>query len=177
MPARFTGGAAAAALLVLSTHANAGEMPPVPIGAQVDLRVDMLARLPRLSFGRSVAFCSGQHLPQGVSLDERLDGMVSAVSAGSREAVLEIAKADPLYFRLMPVAHPGLSEVQMLGAQGDQLLRAVQSAPYHACKRLAAAIEPQPAAFYRDQLLKNFQDFEARQAKFCASGPPLPTCK
>ena len=160
-------------LLALSAAASAA---PVAASndAKVDAMVKSLAAAPARTFGKAASFCAANHQPAGQALDVRLTAYVSAMSSGTREALLEIAKTDPGFLQSTP-AYSG-KDFDMMDQQADAILQQVQASPAEGCAKLGSTLEAGNSAFFKDYTLQSHREYQAKRAQYCARSPKPANC-
>ncbi len=166
--------AAAVVLLAAGTRGQAADAVPAAISAQIDGMVKVISQMPQRAFGKSVGFCAAQHLPADVALDARLAGMVSAITVGSRNALLEIARTDPRFLKAMPM--PNAQDTAVMDKRGDQMLANVKASPAESCAKLVGRLQAQNPEFFKELVMKDFRAYEARRTQQCAATPKPADC-
>ena len=171
-PARF---AATSIALAFATSVHATE----PLTASDSAKIDQIATLSSQAasrmFGKSAAFCASQKLPENVQLVSRLDTVVATVSAGTRDALIEMAQSDPAFLATVPL--PTNQELAAADRQGDELLRVAHASPAQSCAKLDATLKNRSAADLKALLLKTFRAQAATRAAHCAATPKPADCK
>ena len=143
--------------------------------AKIDAMVKSLTVAPARTLGKASAFCSANHQPAGKPLDERLAAYVAAMSSGTREAMLEIAKTDAGYLQSGPAY--SLKDFEMMDQQADMLLKQVQASPAGVCAKLGETLDAGSSSFFKEETLRSYQQFQARRAQYCAHSPKPANCR
>ena len=143
-------------------------------GAKVDAMVKSLAVAPARTLGKAASYCTANHQPAGQALDARLKTYVAAMSAGTREAMLEIAKTDPAFLQSTP-PYSG-KDYEMMDKQAETILQQVQASPADGCAKLGTTLDAGNSAFFKDYTLQGYREYQAKRAQYCARSPKPANC-
>lgn len=166
--------ALALGLLAFSAVAVSAGADAPSSGAKVDALVQSLAVVPARTFGKAASYCAANHQPAGLALDARLKTYVVAMSAGTREAMLEIAKTDPSFLQSTPPF--GDKDYEMMDKQADAILKRIQASPVEGCAKLGTTLDSGSSAFFKDYTLQGYREYQAKRAQYCARSPKPANC-
>ena len=103
-----------------SANAQAREESPESTPSRIDAVVKALADAQIRVLGRAVTFCTANHQPENRSLDGSFKSYVDAFSAGTKAAILEIAKTDKDFLSSAPAYES--KDLEIMDRQGQLLL-------------------------------------------------------
>ncbi len=166
--------ALACGLVLLSTNAAASQLSPAAVSARIDSSSKTLAEVPIRTFGKSAAYCTAQHQPDGPPLDERLKNYSADMSLGTRDALLEITKTDTAFLKSVPTFDS--KDFERMDKKADTMLQSIRAAPAAGCAKLSAILDEGTRAFFKELTLKSYREYQTKRAQYCAAQPKSADC-
>ena len=166
--------AVALTAVALATTARASEALSASDSAKIDAIATRASQIATRTFGKTASFCAAQQLPAHVQVDVRLTDAASTIETATRDALVEMAHADPTFLATMPV--PSDDELGARDRDGDELLRIARAEPFMSCGRLAMSTAPRPLDDFKAELLADFRARAATRAQHCAAAPRPADC-
>lgn len=158
-----TPAALAFGLLTLVTSAGSTEVPAATISARIDTYSNMIAEASIRLLSKSATYCTARHQPPGASLDEQLKAYAATASAGTREAMLEIAKTDPDFFKMLDVMSS--SDLAKLDERGTEMLKNTQAEPEALCSKLSKKLAQPTLATFKELTLQGYRESRKKRGQ------------
>lgn len=177
---RLAASLLAAAVFALPPAARADDAMTTSSDARVNAKIDAIVSHTADSvvraYGRPASFCAANHEPPLRSAEDSLKAFVAAVSTGTREGLVEIARTDA-DFRDSPVPDADTVDA-MVDQQSNAIMKMLQANPAAGCQRFFAMIDASAdAAEIKAATLQDRRDYLASRAPSCAGTPKPADCK
>ncbi len=155
----------------ISVSVVASDSPEQSASDKIDDFVKAIADAQVKIFSPAVAFCVANHQPDNKSLYSIFRLYMDALTTGTKVAAVEISKTDKEFIYSGPVYQS--KDLEMMETLRDTTLKSVQYAPAEGCAQLGTFFSSRTSASFREGILQDRRDHQAKNAK-CCSRPPSP---
>lgn len=120
-------------------------------------------------FSPAVSFCAINQQPKNRSLYSSFKSYIEALSTGTKAAAIEISKTDKEFIYSGPTYQS--KDFEIMESLSDTTLNVVQYDPAKGCAQLGTYFESGTSTSFKERILQDHRDHQAKSAKCCSSHP------
>lgn len=159
----------------LCNLATANSAAPQSTAVSLDAKVNQLVDGQRRVLSQVVEYCATLQRTSEESIEQDFKSYLDAVREGSKVGLAEIAATDQSFLGREP-AYKG-KDFEVMDKQGQLLVDKAKTAPVKECAKFSAFFNSATAAAFRNNILRNHNEYQARRAKHCSQRPTPRGCE
>ncbi|TGN41693.1 hypothetical protein [Marinobacter confluentis] len=154
-----------------TANSGASQSKVISLDATVNQLVDGQRRV----LSQVVKYCATLKRTGEASIEQDLKSYLDAFREGSKAGLAEIAATDQNFLGREP-AYKG-KDFEVMDKQGQLLVDKAKTAPVKECAKFSAFFNSATATAFRNDILRNHNDYQARRANHCAQRPTPKGCE